>query len=92
MNYLQSDSFSVVKLDGSLVRHILERETNQKIVASIIELSKKLNIKVIAEYVETEEQRQFLKDIGCDFYQGYLIGKPVVLEQFIENMAENRIY
>ena len=92
LNYLQSDSFSVVKLDGSLVRHILERETNQKIVASIIELSKKLNIKVIAEYVETEEQRQFLKDIGCDFYQGYLIGKPVVLEQFIENMAENRTY
>lgn len=87
--YLQSDNFDVVKLDGSLVRHILEKETNQKIVASIVELSKKLGIKVIAEYVETEEQRQKLDELGCHCYQGYLYGKPMLLEEFVENLCGN---
>jgi len=78
-----------VKLDGSLVRHILEKETNQKIVASIVELGRKLGIKVIAEYVETEEQRQKLDELGCHYYQGYLYGKPMLLEEFIENLCKN---
>lgn len=89
LSYLQSEYFGVVKLDGSLVRHLLDRETNQKIVASVIELGRKLNIKVIAEFVETQEQRDMLKEMGCDWYQGYLYGKPVVLEQFIEDMQKN---
>lgn len=87
--YLQSDNFDVVKLDGSLVRHILEKETNQKIVASIVELGTKLGIKVIAEYVETEEQRQKLDELGCHCYQGYLYGKPMLLEAFAENLCRN---
>ncbi len=88
--YLQSEYFDVVKLDGSLVRDIIRKVTNQKIVASVIELAKKLNVKVIAEYVETEEERQLLKDMGCDWYQGYLFGKPLPLEDFIKNLKENR--
>lgn len=89
LNYLQSEYFGVVKLDGSLVRHILERETDRKLVASIIELAEKLNIKVIAEFVETREQRDLLDKLGCDWYQGYLIGKPVSLQEFIENMQKS---
>ncbi len=58
--------------------------TNQKIVSSIIELSKKLGIKVVAEVVETTEQCAQLKFLGCDWYQGYLFGKPMPLEEFIE--------
>lgn len=87
--YLQSEHFDVVKLDGSLVREIIEKTTNQKIVSSVIELAKKLNVKVIAEYVETEAQCQLLKELGCDWYQGYLFGKPMPLEEFIENMNKN---
>lgn len=87
--YLQSEHFDVVKLDGSLVREIIEKTTNQKIVSSVIELAKKLDVKVVAEYVETKEQCQMLKDLGCDWYQGYLFGKPMPLEEFIENMNKN---
>lgn len=89
LNYLQSGYFGVVKLDGSLVRHIIEKETDQKLVASIIGLGQKLNIKVIAEFVETESQRDLLRELGCYGYQGYLFGKPVPLEQFIEDMRQN---
>ena len=82
--YLQSNYFGVVKLDGSLVRNILQSETNQKIVASIVELANQLNIKVISEYVETEEHWNKLKELGCDWYQGYLFSKPISLDEFIE--------
>lgn len=89
--YLQSEYFDVVKLDGSLVRDIINKTTNQKIVASVIELAKKLNVKVIAEYVETQEECDLLKEMGCDWYQGYLFGKPMPLEEFIEKDIANRI-
>lgn len=88
--YLQSEYFDVVKLDGSLVRDIINKTTNQKIVASVIELAKKLNVKVIAEYVETQEECDLLKELGCDWYQGYLFGKPMPLEEFIEKNKANK--
>lgn len=83
LSYLQSGFFDVVKIDGSLMGDINTNMTNQKIVASVIELSKKLDIKVIAEVVETKEQCALLKLLGCDWYQGYLFGKPMHLEDFI---------
>ena len=67
----------------SLVKNILENSTDQKIVASVVELGEKLGVKVIAEYVETEEQRDKLKELGCFWYQGYLYSKPVALDEFI---------
>lgn len=87
--YLQSNYFGVVKLDGSLVKNILENETNQKIISSIVELGKELNIKVIAEYVETTEQRDLLQALGCHWYQGYLYSKPIPLDDFIQCMKEH---
>lgn len=89
LNYLQSEYFGVVKLDGSLVRHITDQETDRKLAASVMELGKKLGVRVIAECVETEEQQELLKELGCDWYQGYLFGKPAVLEQFIRDMQRN---
>lgn len=82
--YLQSNYFGVVKLDGSLVKKILDNETNQKIIASIVELGNELGIKVIAEYVETKEEWQMLKDLGCFCYQGFLFSKPIELDEFIQ--------
>ena len=81
--YLQSNYFDVVKLDGSLVKNLLENSTDQKIVSSVIDLGKKLGVKVIAEFVETEEQRDKLKELGCFWYQGYLYSKPIELDEFI---------
>lgn len=84
--YLQSNFFNIVKLDGSLIKDILTNTTNQKIVASIVELGEKLNVKVIAEYVETKEQCQLLEELGCNLYQGYFFSKPIPLEDFIKEL------
>ena len=81
--YLQHEFFRVVKLDGSLVRNITENVTNQKIVASVVELGRDLGVEIIAEYVETEQHRDKLKELGCYWYQGYLYSKPIPLDEFI---------
>lgn len=87
--YLQSNYFKVVKLDGSLVKKLLESKTSQKIVASIVELGKELDVQVIAEYVETEEQKNKLLELGCRWYQGYLYSKPVALDEFIHFLKQH---
>ncbi len=81
--YLQTNYFDVVKLDGALTRDVLTNERNSDIIASIVYLGKSLHFKVIAEYVETEEQRDKLKELGCDAFQGYLYSKPLELDELI---------
>lgn len=89
--YLQSSSFGVIKLDGSLVKNILDNTTDQQIVSSIVTLADKLGIQIIAEYVENEEQRDKLLELGCKFYQGYLYEKPVPLDEFINYMGNHSL-
>lgn len=81
--YLQTNYFDVVKLDGALTRDVLTNERNSDIIASIVYLGRSLHFKIIAEYVETEEQRDKLKELGCDAFQGYLYSKPLELEELI---------
>lgn len=87
--YLQYNLFNVVKLDGSLVKKLLESKANQKIVASIVELGRELGVKVIAEYVENEELRDKLLELGCTWYQGYMFSKPIPLEEFITYLKQH---
>lgn len=81
MTYLQNSSFDYVKLDGSLIREISTNSRSKEIVKTICQLSEKLNFEVIAEYVETREQRDLLLSLGCRIYQGYFYGKAMPLEE-----------
>jgi EAL domain-containing protein (putative c-di-GMP-specific phosphodiesterase class I) len=66
----------LVKLDMSLVRDIDKNTTKEKLVRSMTALCKDLGMLVVAEGVETIQERDLLVDIGCDLLQGYLLGKP----------------
>lgn len=79
INYLKENLFDFIKLDGSLVRGLPSNNNCKEIILSITSLAKSLNLKVIAEYVETNEQRDALKEIGCDYYQGYLYSPAVFI-------------
>ena len=81
LHYMKDGLFDIVKLDGSLITGILEHASYKEIVASITGLASSLNMTVLAEYVETEEQRETLHGIGCDCYQGYLYSKAVFLDE-----------
>ena len=72
-----------------MVKKILQSNTNQKIVESIVKLGKELDVDVIAEYVETQEQVEMLKELGCKRYQGYLFSKPVSIEECIKCLKEH---
>ena len=83
IKYLQSNIFDIVKLDGGISRDIFN-ERSREIISSISKLTEGLNIETVAEYVETEEQRKALEDVGCYIYQGYLYSPAIPLSKFTE--------
>jgi diguanylate cyclase (GGDEF)-like protein len=74
---LKSFPISRLKIDQSFVRDLAGSADDQAITCAIISLSHQLNMRVIAEGVETEQQRSFLRQHGCDEFQGYLFSRPV---------------
>ena len=81
LHYLKDGVFDLIKLDGSLVKGLTTHESYKNIVASITGLASSMNISVLAEFVETEAQREQLHELGCDNYQGYLYSKAVFLDE-----------
>jgi diguanylate cyclase (GGDEF)-like protein len=82
LQYLKRLPIDQLKIDQSFIRDIATDSSDKAIVCAIIAMAHSLNLDVIAEGVETEDQRQFLLDRSCTHYQGYLFGKPVPIEQF----------
>ena len=80
--YLKRSSVDVLKIDRSFVRGLPDNADDVGIVRSIIAIGRSLGIAVVAEGVETEEQRRFLEAHGCDGMQGYLHSRPGPIEDF----------
>jgi PAS domain S-box-containing protein len=66
----------IIKIDGSLIRNIINNEYNQNVVETIVSFAKKQNIQIIAEFVETKEIFEYLYQLGVDYSQGYYFGEP----------------
>ena len=82
LTYLTQLPLSQLKIDQSFVRNIGLQEADAVIIDTIIAMASSLGLEVIAEGVETLEQRNFLEAHGCRLYQGYLFGKPMLLADF----------
>ena len=92
---LKSYSFDILKIDMSFVRQITTSPKVCNIIRAIIDMCHQIGIHVIAEGVETEEQKNFLLLNGCEFIQGYYYSKPLPEEEFVayidEHHKDNRI-
>ena len=81
LSYLQKFPADMLKIDKSFIDVMNDNDASKKYVASIISIGHILNLEVISEGVESLEQVETLKAIGCDYIQGYVWGKPVPIEE-----------
>jgi EAL domain-containing protein (putative c-di-GMP-specific phosphodiesterase class I) len=88
LSYLQQFPFDTLKIDRSFVRDLLTSPKNAAIINAIIQLARQLNLKVIAEGVETREQYDFLQKNNCDLIQGYYFSPPLAVDAFEALLTE----
>ncbi|MDQ0902288.1 MULTISPECIES: EAL domain-containing protein [unclassified Paenibacillus] len=86
LSYLKHFSFDYLKMDKSFIDNLNMSPKDELIISGIIKLAHSLNMKVIAEGVESSEQLSYLREQGCDGVQGYLISRPISAGEFIERV------
>lgn len=84
LNMLKNVPVDTVKLDKGFLDEILTTEKGKKIVRHSVAMVKDLDLKVIAEGVETQEQLEFLKESDCDAVQGFYFSKPLPVDEFLQ--------
>ncbi len=89
LSYLHQFPLDILKIDRSFVKDIMGNAEDGAIARAVIAMAHSMNLKVVAEGVETEEQYQFLNDHGCEIIQGFLISKPVPAQEFEKLLKEN---
>ena len=82
LSYLQSFPFDKIKIDQAFISNLERNQQSATIVRAVIGLARGLKLPVIAEGVETQEQVDFLRKEDCDEIQGYLIGRPLPIEDY----------
>ncbi|RXZ32923.1 bifunctional diguanylate cyclase/phosphodiesterase [Oxalobacteraceae bacterium CAVE-383] len=86
--YLKRLPANELKIDRGFVRNLSLGSDDEAIVAAVVALGRALNLRIVAEGVETEAQQLFLDEAGCDALQGYLLGRPMPAAQFIDAIDE----
>ena len=82
LNYLKRLPVDVLKIDRSFIQDIETDPSDSAIVSGIVGLAQNLDMKTVAEGAETEGQREILRTLGCDSFQGYLVAKPLPAADF----------
>ena len=84
LNMLNQLSLDVVKLDMQFIRNETAKPDNKGILKYIMDIARSMGLSVVAEGVETKEQLEYLRKIGCDYAQGYYLAKPMTCQEFEE--------
>lgn len=90
LEMLYLPQISVAKIDKSLIDKAEHIDREQIIIRHLVDLCHDLNMRCVAEGIETDSQIELLKKLGCDKLQGYKIGKPMLPEDFLRQFGDNR--
>lgn len=90
--YLRDMPVDILKIDGSFVRDLDTNKVSKSMVAAVSQVAQVMELKTIAEFVETKEVLDELKGLGVDFGQGFLLGKPMPLTEQIQSLMEGGEY
>ena len=83
LSRLKCFTLDALKIDQSFVRDLAQKHDSRAITKAIIAMARSLELRVIAEGVETEQQLRFLRNRGCDEIQGWLVGRPAAANEFV---------
>ena len=86
--YLKHLPIDILKIDGQFIRDIATNRVDRAMVKAICDVATSMNLKTVAEYVEDESAMNVLEEIGVDLAQGYFIGKPLRVEDALQNAEE----
>lgn len=89
-NILKDIEIDILKIDKEFFKNLENNKRAKIIIETIIKMCKKLKIKTVAEGIETKEQVDFLKKVGCDIIQGYYFSKPITINEFEEKYLIKR--
>ncbi|WP_017756222.1 EAL domain-containing protein [Calidifontibacillus oryziterrae] len=87
LSYLSTYDIDFIKIDSSFIKEIGKNKRKESIISSLISLASVMNVKIVAEGVETVQQLQFLRDRNCHLIQGFLYSRPVnvnLFEKFLD--------
>ncbi|AAZ28507.1 EAL domain-containing protein [Colwellia psychrerythraea] len=87
LSYLKKFELDYLKIDQSFTKNLAQGSEDMILSEAIITMAQKLGLKVIAEGIETEEQRKLLLDSGCDYGQGYYFSRPIPADDFLQLLA-----
>lgn len=88
-SYLKRFPVNSLKIDKDFIQNCITDQNDAAIVTAIVSMAHRLNLKVVAEGVETKKQYEFLKTLGCDEFQGYLFSMPVPEDRISEFLKDN---
>ncbi|QLC72335.1 EAL domain-containing protein [Pseudomonas sp. LPB0260] len=85
--YLKRLPANELKIDRGFVSDLVHDSDDAAIISAIVALGQALNLRIVAEGVETQQQKSFLTELGCNSLQGFLLGHPLPADQFIQALA-----
>jgi diguanylate cyclase (GGDEF)-like protein len=86
--YLKNFNVDTLKIDGGFIRDISENRISESMVAAITQVAKVMDLETVAEFVETEKARELISELGVDYAQGHLIGKPEPIDTVLGDLND----
>ena len=83
LSYLKHFPIDVLKIDRSFIEGAIDNKTDASLVEAVVRIGHSLSLKLVGEGIETQQHYDYLRSLGCDFGQGYLISKPLPVDEFI---------